>query len=243
MRALNAYIKLMRASESVNAKLISELSTAKLTISQFFRPSGLSTQLVGVTPDIELSHPPARSGERIHDNALPPAQIDPALDPSATARLDPPILDLATAMAGSTLPAQPPDRLSLHAATRQAQLAGLDAGSEKAQASWLDLAVLVASQPAFAEISVPASELPDWGPVVFSTTGRSSRSVTSCSSSEMSAPARASSRFVSVIGSGAACCSRVVRRRSPRRLSSARRHVMRTIQPRNFSRSRSCRKR
>ncbi len=35
VRALNAYIKLMRASESVNARLISELSTVKLTISQF----------------------------------------------------------------------------------------------------------------------------------------------------------------------------------------------------------------
>lgn len=35
VRALNAYIKLMRASESVNAKLMSELSSVNLTISQF----------------------------------------------------------------------------------------------------------------------------------------------------------------------------------------------------------------
>lgn len=35
VRALDAYIKLMRASESVNALLTSRLSTEKLTISQF----------------------------------------------------------------------------------------------------------------------------------------------------------------------------------------------------------------
>lgn len=35
VRALDAYIKLMRASESVNALLMSRLSSEKLTISQF----------------------------------------------------------------------------------------------------------------------------------------------------------------------------------------------------------------
>jgi carboxyl-terminal processing protease len=52
----------------------------KLTIAQFFRVSGGTTQLRGVTPDIPLASmsDPARFGESSYDNALPWTQISPA---------------------------------------------------------------------------------------------------------------------------------------------------------------------
>ena len=52
----------------------------KLTIAQFFRVNGGTTQLRGVTPDIELPgfSDPKTFGEASYDNALPWAQITPA---------------------------------------------------------------------------------------------------------------------------------------------------------------------
>jgi carboxyl-terminal processing protease len=52
----------------------------KLTIAQFFRINGSTTQLLGVTPDITLPgiSDPKTFGESSYDNALPSAQIKPA---------------------------------------------------------------------------------------------------------------------------------------------------------------------
>ncbi len=52
----------------------------KLTVAQFFRVNGGTTQLVGVTPDISLPglSDPKTFGEASYDNALPWAQIKPA---------------------------------------------------------------------------------------------------------------------------------------------------------------------
>ncbi|WP_455918926.1 carboxy terminal-processing peptidase [Ensifer canadensis] len=57
-----------------------ELGDLKVTIAQFFRINGGTTQLHGVTPDISLPSfsDPARFGETSYDNALPWAQIKPA---------------------------------------------------------------------------------------------------------------------------------------------------------------------
>ena len=57
-----------------------DLGSLKLTIQQFFRVSGASTQLVGVTPDVLLPDPnsyfPATS-ERSLDHAIPFSRIEP----------------------------------------------------------------------------------------------------------------------------------------------------------------------
>lgn len=52
----------------------------KLTIAQFFRINGSTTQLLGVTPDITLPglSDPKTFGESSYDNALPSTQIKPA---------------------------------------------------------------------------------------------------------------------------------------------------------------------
>lgn len=52
----------------------------KMTVAQFFRVSGGTTQLRGVTPDIPLASAsdPQRFGESSYDNALPWTQISPA---------------------------------------------------------------------------------------------------------------------------------------------------------------------
>ncbi|WP_183848923.1 MULTISPECIES: carboxy terminal-processing peptidase [unclassified Rhizobium] len=57
-----------------------ELGELKVTIAQFFRINGGTTQLRGVTPDISLPglSDPASFGETSYDNALPWAQIKPA---------------------------------------------------------------------------------------------------------------------------------------------------------------------
>ncbi|MBY3326516.1 carboxy terminal-processing peptidase [Rhizobium laguerreae] len=57
-----------------------ELGELKVTIAQFFRVNGGTTQLHGVTPDISLPglFDPASFGETSYDNALPWAQIKPA---------------------------------------------------------------------------------------------------------------------------------------------------------------------
>ncbi|MBY5641651.1 carboxy terminal-processing peptidase [Rhizobium leguminosarum] len=57
-----------------------ELGELKVTIAQFFRVNGGTTQLHGVTPDISLPglSDPASFGETSYDNALPWAQIKPA---------------------------------------------------------------------------------------------------------------------------------------------------------------------
>lgn len=56
------------------------LGQIKLTIAQFFRVDGGTTQLRGVTPDISFPglSDPKRLGEASYDNALPWAQIKPA---------------------------------------------------------------------------------------------------------------------------------------------------------------------
>ncbi|MBY3382738.1 carboxy terminal-processing peptidase [Rhizobium laguerreae] len=57
-----------------------ELGELKVTIAQFFRVNGGTTQLHGVTPDISLPglSDPTSFGETSYDNALPWAQIKPA---------------------------------------------------------------------------------------------------------------------------------------------------------------------
>ncbi|WP_184398497.1 carboxy terminal-processing peptidase [Rhizobium sp. BK650] len=57
-----------------------EFGELKVTIAQFFRINGGTTQLRGVTPDISLPgfSDPASFGETSYDNALPWAQIKPA---------------------------------------------------------------------------------------------------------------------------------------------------------------------
>jgi carboxyl-terminal processing protease len=57
-----------------------DLGQLKLTIAQFFRIDGGTTQLRGVTPDISLPSltDPKTLGEASYDNALPWAQIKPA---------------------------------------------------------------------------------------------------------------------------------------------------------------------
>jgi carboxyl-terminal processing protease len=56
-----------------------DLGSLKLTVQQFFRVSGASTQWQGVVPDITLPNPTAHveSGERSLDNSIPWSQIDP----------------------------------------------------------------------------------------------------------------------------------------------------------------------
>lgn len=57
-----------------------QLGELKLTIAQFFRVNGGTTQLRGVTPDFALpaTSDPERFGESSYDNALPWMQIKPA---------------------------------------------------------------------------------------------------------------------------------------------------------------------
>ncbi|MBX4956019.1 carboxy terminal-processing peptidase [Rhizobium lentis] len=57
-----------------------EFGELKVTIAQFFRINGGTTQLRGVTPDISLPglSDPANFGETSYDNALPWAEIKPA---------------------------------------------------------------------------------------------------------------------------------------------------------------------
>ena len=57
-----------------------ELGVLKITIQQFFRPSGSSVQLQGVTPDVMLPDPSAYidSGEKELKHAIPWSQISPA---------------------------------------------------------------------------------------------------------------------------------------------------------------------
>ncbi|HWU89535.1 MAG TPA: carboxy terminal-processing peptidase, partial [Kofleriaceae bacterium] len=57
-----------------------ELGSLKVTIQQFFRVSGSSTQREGVTPDILLPDPAAHveAGERELEHAIAWSQIDPA---------------------------------------------------------------------------------------------------------------------------------------------------------------------
>ena len=57
-----------------------DLGDLKLTIEQFYRPSGASTQLKGVTPDILLPDPVGYldTGERKLDHPIAFSQIDPA---------------------------------------------------------------------------------------------------------------------------------------------------------------------
>jgi carboxyl-terminal processing protease len=56
------------------------LGVVKLTIQQFFRVDGDSTQREGVTPDITLPNPNGyiKSGERDLDHAIAASKIDPA---------------------------------------------------------------------------------------------------------------------------------------------------------------------
>lgn len=56
-----------------------KMGALKLTVQQFFRVSGSSTQWQGVVPDITLPDPMAHveSGERTLDNSIPWSQIDP----------------------------------------------------------------------------------------------------------------------------------------------------------------------
>ncbi|MGO8657729.1 carboxy terminal-processing peptidase, partial [Rhizobium ruizarguesonis] len=57
-----------------------EFGELKVTIAQFFRVDGGTTQLHGVTPDISLPglSDPTSFGETSYDSALPWAQTNPA---------------------------------------------------------------------------------------------------------------------------------------------------------------------
>ena len=71
---VQAMVKLDRSSDKP------VLGVVKLTIQQFFRVSGSSTQRDGVTPDITLPNPNAyiKSGERDLEHAIEWTKIDPA---------------------------------------------------------------------------------------------------------------------------------------------------------------------
>ena len=66
--------------DKVARKSTPELGQLKLTIAQFFRVNGGTTQLRGVTPDISLPglSDPKLLGESSYDNALPFVEIKPA---------------------------------------------------------------------------------------------------------------------------------------------------------------------
>jgi len=57
-----------------------DLGQLKLTVAQFFRVNGDSTQHRGVVPDVlfPISHGSAQEGERAYENALPWTKVDPA---------------------------------------------------------------------------------------------------------------------------------------------------------------------
>jgi len=67
-----------------------QLGELKLTIAQFFRINGSTTQLRGVTPDFSLAKTSDAEhfGESSYDNALPPMQIKPADYHAATPTQD-----------------------------------------------------------------------------------------------------------------------------------------------------------
>jgi len=69
-------VNLDRIAQNLEPKL----GQLKLTIAQFFRVNGGTTQLRGVTPDISLPglSDPKTFGEASFDNALPWTQINPA---------------------------------------------------------------------------------------------------------------------------------------------------------------------
>jgi carboxyl-terminal processing protease len=72
-------VQMMLDLDRVRRSPDGELGALKLTIQQFFRVSGESTQARGVVPDVLLPDPTAHieSGERYLDNAIPFSAVDP----------------------------------------------------------------------------------------------------------------------------------------------------------------------
>ena len=72
-------VQMMLDLDRVRQTEAGELGAFKLTIQQFFRVNGESTQSRGVVPDILLPDPTAHieSGERYLDNAIPWSAVDP----------------------------------------------------------------------------------------------------------------------------------------------------------------------
>ncbi len=72
-------VQMMLDLDRVRRSEAGELGALKLTIQQFFRVNGESTQSRGVVPDLVLPDPTAHieSGERYLDNAIPWSAVDP----------------------------------------------------------------------------------------------------------------------------------------------------------------------
>jgi carboxyl-terminal processing protease len=72
-------VQMMLDLDRVRRSSAGELGALKLTIQQFFRVNGESTQARGVVPDVLLPDPTAHieSGERYLDNAIPFSAVDP----------------------------------------------------------------------------------------------------------------------------------------------------------------------
>jgi carboxyl-terminal processing protease len=97
----------------------------KLTTAQFFRPSGVSTQLVGVVPDVILSTSPTPEGERSYKNALPAASVSKAPAPTTAPFFNKQQLKyLATksrSRVGTSIHPAPPTTVALNPIARQKQ--------------------------------------------------------------------------------------------------------------------------
>lgn len=126
-----------------------QLGQVKLTTAQFFRPSGESTQLVGVSPDIVLGTSKANYGERSYANALPSASIDPAVKVPSPG--EDRFQRLRQASQGRLVALEqpmPPTRLPLDATRRKALQQELKAKSEaarKKRQAWVQEAVNIVS--------------------------------------------------------------------------------------------------
>jgi len=72
-------VQVLADLDKMGGKTDEDLGSLKITIQQFFRVSGASTQWQGVVPDILLPDPAGHieAGERQLDNSIPWSQIDP----------------------------------------------------------------------------------------------------------------------------------------------------------------------
>lgn len=100
-----------------------KIGQVKLTTAQFFRPSGVSTQLLGVIPDVELGSAAVPAGERAYANALPSASVPPAVPPVSLLNASQKVALSAaskTRQPRSIFPVSPPF-VALNASARQSQ--------------------------------------------------------------------------------------------------------------------------
>jgi len=156
-----------------------DLGSLKLTIEQFFRVNGSSTQREGVVPDVVLPNPAGYvdTGERTLEHAIPWSHIDPAAHDDWTVAWKPgPLVERSTARvaknpilskiaaATTVLRARREDtRVPLQRtawlARRDAQKAALDAASpdlEKAPPAFTVTQISDAAAPAPAPVPPPA---------------------------------------------------------------------------------------